>query len=67
VFCCFLGCVSDFSFSNFLISSGSASGRDAVAVPPIVLVESSVCFLFASPAFSCVVSVMGHAKPVLGV
>jgi len=67
VFCCFLGCVSDFSFSNFLISSESASGRDAVAVPPVVLVDSSVCFLLVSPAFSCVVSVIGHAKPVLGV
>jgi hypothetical protein len=65
-FCCFLGCVRDFSFSSFLTSSGSVSGRDAAAV---VVVGSSVCFLLlASPAVrSCVVSVMGHANPDLGV
>jgi len=63
VFCCFLGCMSDFSFSSFLTSSGSVSGRDAAVA------MSSVCFLFASPAFSCVVvvSAMGHANPDLGV
>jgi hypothetical protein len=59
VFCCFLGCVRDFSFSSFLTSS--ASGRGAV------LAESSVCFLLASSVFSCVVSVMGQANPDLGV
>jgi hypothetical protein len=63
VFCCFFGCASS-SFSSFLISSGSVSGGDAVAAAPV---ESSVCFLLASPVFSCVVSVMGHANPVLGV
>lgn len=62
VFCCFFVCV-DSSFSSFLISSGSVSGRDAAEAP----VESSVCFLLASLVFSCVVSTMGHANPVLGV
>lgn len=71
MFCCFLGCIRDFSFSSFVTSSGSASGRDdddaaAAAVP--VPVGSSVGFLFASPVFSCaVVSAMGHANPERGV
>jgi hypothetical protein len=63
MFCCFFGCASS-SFSSFLISSGSVSGRGAAGV---AAAESSVCFLLASPVFSGVVSAMGHANPVLGV